>query len=510
MVLASFASGDTVDQATRIPAWTPCSTDPVSFDCQDCEIGWSPCRLRLDDSLRHWRAAQYNRYSGLLSANEERDNEIEIEIVRLLLSHGVSVNVSLLLDYVPTETLDGITATELENLLKRSPKFVESSPRMFKLKDSLQDEGYVASFGPLPISSGTQLESLIKNSPTLGGPKQTRLFKQLCGLNLLVSFDSRQTARIVLDEIVSDCLEAVLSKRGWTLRTMHKYAVGPETVPSKGVSTENDVSVTNRLLSAVSASELLTKMSPAEAFKLVPEVKGALILGNLKLVAHLARIRANGGFLTFADLVQIGTVGLMMAMERFDPFRGFQFSTYATHWIRQAIGRGQANLDRSIRLPVHLLEELNSFLQRQQKIESDSNWSLTIEELANELGLGLNRVKYLLQLARPPESLDLLMEESADVVEKELRLHESAEGREPINLLDWIARDAVKEALASLSSREAQVIELRFGIGGKDPLTLEQIGQRFGLTRERIRQIEARAMRKLRKSSNAYELRDLL
>ena len=510
MVLASFASGDTVDQATRIPAWTPCSTDPVSFDCQDCEIGWSPCRLRLDDSLRHWRAAQYNRYSGLLSANEERDNEIEIEIVRLLLSHGVSVNVSLLLDYVPTETLDGITATELENLLKRSPKFVESSPRMFKLKDSLQDEGFVASFGPLPISSGTQLESLIKNSPTLGVPKQTRLFKKLCGLNLLVSFDSRQTARIVLDEIVSDCLEAVLSKRGWTLRTMHKYAVGPETVPSKGVFTENDVSVTNRLLSAVSASELLTKMSPAEAFKLVPEVKGALILGNLKLVAHLARIRANGGFLTFADLVQIGTIGLMMAMERFDPFRGFQFSTYATHWIRQAIGRGQANLDRSIRLPVHLLEELNSFLQRQQKIESDSNWSLTIEELANELGLGLNRVKYLLQLARPPESLDLLMEESADVVEKELRLHESAEGREPINLLDWIARDAVKEALASLSSREAQVIELRFGIGGKDPLTLEQIGQRFGLTRERIRQIEARAMRKLRKSSNTYELRDLL
>ena len=510
MVLASFASGDTVDQAARIPTWTPCSTDPVSFDCQDCEIGWSPCKLRLDDSLRHWRAAQYNRRSGLLSAYEERDIEIESEIVRLLLSHGVSVNVSLLLEYVPRETLDGITAIELENLLRKSPKFVESSPRMFKLKDSLQEEGGVASFRPLPISSGTQLESLIENSPTLGVPRQTRLFKEFSGLNLLASFDARQTVRIALDEIVHDCLEAVLSRRGWTIRTMHEYAVGPETVPSNGVLTEDDVSVTSRLLSAVSASELLTRMSPAEAFKLVPEVREALILGNLRLVAHEARIRANGGFVTFADLVQIGTIGLMTAMERFDPFRGFQFSTYATNWIRQAISREQANFDRSIRLPVHVVEELNSLLQRRQKLESDLNRSPTNVELANELSLGLDRVEFLLQLARPPESLDLLMEEDADVVEKESRLYESADGGERNNLWDWVARDAVEKVLVSLSSREAQVIKLRFGIGGKNAQTLEQVGQQFGVTRERIRQIEAKALKKLRKPKNAYRLQDLL
>lgn len=510
MVLASFASENTVDQGARIPAWTPCSADPVYFDCLECEIGWSPCRLRVDDSLRHWRAAQYNRSSGLLSAHEERDNKIESEIVRLLLAHGVSVNVSLLLEYVSKGILDGISAIELKNLLRKSPKFVESSPRMFDLKESLQEKECAASFEPLPISSGTQLESLIENSRTLGASRQTSLFKELSGLSLLASFDTRQTARTALGEIVHDYRETVLSRREWTIRAMHNYAVGTETVPSFGNPTEDDISQTSRLLTAVSADELLTRMSPAEAFNLVPEVREVLILGNLRLVAKEARKRANGGFLAFADLVQIGTIGLMTAIDKFDPFRGFQFSTYATHWIRQAIRREQAKLDRNIRLPFHVVEELNSLLQLRHKLDSDLNRSPTGVELAAELDVEPDRVKFLLQHARPPESLDLLMEEGAEAVEKELKLHESADGGEPIDVLDWIAGNAVEEALGSLTSREAQIIELRFGIGHKHALTLEQIGQRFGLTRERIRQIEAKALSKLRNHKSANQLRDLM
>lgn len=510
MVLASAASGDTVNQTARIPTWTPCSTDPVAFNCQDCEIGWNPCRLRIDDSLRHWRAAQHSRYSGLLSANDERDNNIESEIVRFLLSHGVSVNVSLLLKYVPREILEGITSIELETLLRKSPKFVESSPRMFKLKASLLEEGGVASFRPLPLSSGTQLESLMENSPTLGGSRQTSLFKEFSGLNLLASFDTRRAARTALDKIVRDYLDAVLSRRDWTIRALHKYAVGPETVPSNGVLSEDDVSVTSRLLSAVSANELLTRMSPEEAVRLVPEVRETLILGNLRLVASEARKRAHGGFLTFADLVQVGTIGLMTALERFDPFRGFQFSTYATSWIRQAISREQANLDRSIRLPVYLTEELNSLLRLRKKLDTDWNRSPTNVELANELGLKLDRVEFLLQLEHHPESLDLLLEEADDVIEKDSRLRESAKGGVLDNLWDGIVRDAVEKVLFSLSSREAQIVTLRYGLGAEDELTLEQIGQRFGLTRERIRQIEAKALRKIRKSKIAYQLRDLL
>ena len=199
----------------------------------------------------------------------------------------------------------------------------------------------------------------------------------------------------------------------------------------------------------------------------------------------------------------------MTAMERFDPFRGFQFSTYATHWIRQAIGRGQANLDRSIRLPVHVIEELNSLLQRRARLESDLSRSLTTVELANELGIKLDRVEFLLQLAHPPASLDLLIEEGADAVEKELILHETVDSEERMNLSNRIVGDVVERVLSSLSSREAQVIKLRFGLGGGGPQTLEQVGQYFGVTRERIRQIEAKALKKLRTPNNAYQLRDL-
>ena len=359
------------------------------------------------------------------------------------------------------------------------------------------------------MSSGTQLEWLIENSPTLGVPTQTRLFKEFGGLNLLASFETGKTARTALDETVHDCLETVLSMHGWTIRTLQKYAVGPETVLNNEVFSEDDVSVTSRLLSAVAASELLTRLSPAEASKRVPEVREVLLRGNLRLVVHEARIRAHGGFLSFADLVQIGTIGLMTAMERFDPFRGFQFSTYATHWIRQAIGRGQANLDRSIRLPVHVIEELNSLLQRRARLESDLSRSLTTVELANELGIKLDRVEFLLQLAHPPASLDLLIEEGADAVEKELILHETVDSEERMNLSNRIVGDVVERVLSSLSSREAQVIKLRFGLGGGGPQTLEQVGQYFGVTRERIRQIEAKALKKLRTPNNAYQLRDL-
>ncbi len=510
MVISSLASEETVSQAARIPAWTPCSADPVFFDCKDCEIGWSPCRLRLDDSLRHWRAAQYSHHSGPLSAKEERDNEIEGEVIRLLRSHGVSVNVSLLLEYVPRETLSDITGTELENLVRKSPNFVESSPRMFKLKDKLLEDCGGASFRALPVSSGSQLEALIEDSPTLGASRQTRLFKEYGGLNLLASFETRQTARTALDEIMHDCLETVLSMYGWTIRALQKYAIGPETVPNNEVSTEGAVSVTSRLLSAVAAGELLTRMSPAEASKRVPEVREALLRGNLRLVVHEARIRAHGGFLSFADLVQIGTIGLMTAMDKFDPFRGFQFSTYATHWIRQAIGREQANLDRSIRLPVHVVEELKSLEQRRVQLESELQRTLTSVELADDLSRDPDRVEFLLKLAQPPASLDLLLEDGHGAVENELLLHETPDTEEQRNLSNRITRDAVEKALSLLSAREAQVIKFRFGIGGGSPQTLEQVGQHFGVTRERIRQIEAKALKKLREPKTAYQLRDLL
>ena len=508
MAFASFEPSETVDQTGRIPAWTPCSYDPVFFDCQECEIGWNPCKLRLDDSLRHWRAAQYSRHSGLLSVNEERDNEIEGKITHLLRSHGVSVNVGVLLGYIPRETLGGITATELENLLRRSPKFVESSPRMFKLKDVLWEECSDPSFGPLPISSGTQLESLIENSPTLGVPTQTRLFKEFAGLRLLASFETWQTARTALDQIVYDHLDVLLTKRGWSITSLHKYAVGPETVPNDDFLTDEDVSATSRLLSAVTASELLARMSPEEASSKAHELQEILLRGNLRLVARVARVRAHGGFLSFADLVQIGVIGLMTAMERFDPFRGFQFSTYATPWIRQVISRDQANLDRSIRLPVHVVEEINALFKQQAELEEELERVPTVEELAFEFDIDQQRVEFLLHLASPIQSLEGLIATNQKALERELQLKNEVCSDEEYSSYRDIVTEAVEEVLSTLTERESRVIRMRFGIGSGVSQTLEQVGQEFGVTRERIRQIEAKALRKMRHPSRSRKLMD--
>ena len=138
------------------------------------------------------------------------------------------------------------------------------------------------------------------------------------------------------------------------------------------------------------------------------------------------------------------------------------------------------------------------------------NRDITDDELAIELGLALDRVEFLLSLANPPESLDLLLEDDAGAVEKELTLHETADSVERMNLSSQITSDAVEKVLSSLSFREAQVIRLRFGIGGGSPQTLEQVGQHFGVTRERIRQIEAKALKKLRAPKNARQLKYLL
>ena len=507
MVNSSLALGDTVSQLGRIPAWTPCIADPVFFDCQGCEIGWSPCRLRLDDSLRHFRAAQYSRHSGTLSANEERDNSIEREVAQLLRSHGVSINVGLLLKYLTRRTLAGIAVTDLENLLRKSHKFLESSPRMFKLADLPQAEALRTTFQPLPASTGTQLEALIEASPTLGTANQVRLFKEYVGLKLLASLETRQAAQATLDQTVHDCLEKVLSTRGWTIRAVHKYAVGSEPIPIIETISQEYVSVTNRLLSAVSAGELLKRLSPSDASEQVGEVRHILLIGNAKLVAHEARARAHGGFLSFADLFQIGNIGLMKAIEGFDPYRGFQFSTYATHWIRQAISREQANLERSIRLPVHVVEQINSLLKQRADREEELERVPTAEELAFEFDIEPQRVEFLLQLASPIESLEALIACDPKALEEQLQLKNEAVSQEEAYSYGKILTEAIEEVLSTLTERESRVIRMRYGIGSGVPQTLEQIGQDFGVTRERIRQIQAKALRKMRHPSRSRKLR---
>jgi RNA polymerase primary sigma factor len=197
----------------------------------------------------------------------------------------------------------------------------------------------------------------------------------------------------------------------------------------------------------------------------------------------------------------------MTAIDSFDAFRGLRFSTFATHWIRQAIGRSQANEGRSVRFPVHVHEGLKSFYQQLITAVTEFKREPSSTQIARLMHMDVDKMEYLVELGKPLVSLDLIFETYRDSVEE--LLWDDTVDSENFNIMDYsLLKNAVARALSTLSARESEVIRLRFGIGERGPYTLERIGQVFGVTRERIRQIEAKALRKLSHPSRARPLRN--
>lgn len=516
MVPIGFEVDDAVGPVIRLPDWTPCSEDPEDFDCEECEIGWTNCRLRLDESLRHSRAVQKARFKSPIrfSRNEERDLRIESETVEFLQSHGIAVNGKILLEYLPKGVLGGITAGELDDLLHASGKFVESSPGMFKLAADPYGGDQSGFVRHLPISSGTELQLLLEASPPLSANAQLILFKHYRGLRTLSSFDTRQQANISLDSTISNLLDSVSSRRGWSLRTIHRLAVGPDSVPTSGNNSTSlsheDFSSTSELLSAISASEICTNSADFPDPGSLISFAQDLVLHNLRLVAKEARANASGGFLAFSDLFQVGAIGLMTAIDRFDPYRGYQFSTYATYWIKQSITREISNTNRTVRLPVHMVEQLNAFLKEREIIYAEFGRPPTVPELASELGLDSARVRFLLELSSPIISLEHLLVEDGGAVIDETQNCGDASDALWVAVSDNSIKNSVGSVLSMLSPREEKILKLRFGIECDRNHTLEEIGGIFGITRERVRQIESKAIGKMRKPPLINQLSDLL
>ena len=320
-----------------------------------------------------------------------------------------------------------------------------------------------------------------------------------------------------LDELYNNLVDAgvnVVSSEGES----EDEATGEEITDTTNVedlTLSKDVKINDPVrmyLKEIGRINLLTSAEEFEYAKRVeegdPEAKRVLAESNLRLVVSIAKRYVGRGML-FLDLIQEGNIGLMKAVDKFDPSKGYKFSTYATWWIRQAITRAIADQARTIRVPVHMVETINKLARVQRQLTQELNREPTDEEIAERLDITVDKVREVYKISQDPVSLETPIGEEEDSHLGDFIPDGHTMGPEEYATVEML-KEELNNVLSTLTEREEKVLRLRFGLDDGQCRTLEEVGQIFGVTRERIRQIEAKALRKLKHPSRSRKLKDFL
>ena len=453
-----------------VPDWTPCIADPDEFDCGDCELAVEACRLRVDDGLRHYVVAQRRRWRGVavsVDHDGEQDLRAAIEVLR---AQRLAMPAGLLAHIVGAK--GRAASSNLLSALRSNTAVHETSPGMFALAP---DAGYGEAF-PMraDLHSGAQLEATINASPMLGRSEQRRLLKRYRALVVARDSLSRGGSGDLV-RVIESIQGQVAAARGWTNRDIALYATNDELIPV--VPEAASAEATSKLLASVHALQLIQNgqvSGDADA------LRGKLALANLRLVAKIALRYAGRESMTFMDLFGHGVFGLIRAIERFDPYRGFELSTYTTWWVRQQITRAIADEGSLIRVPVHAYEAV---------VQSRSPDHGSVALASTERAV-VTAAKAALKPYLTLDAIASIQDRSSEVETELLEL-----------------RIVLLPLLDVLTPFERRVIGARTGWDGAAPETLQAVGERLGVTRERIRQLELKGLKRLRRIARNHQLK---